>query len=173
MANRRGKSEAVTDFIFLGSRITVDGDSSHEIQRHLLLGRKVVTNLDIILKNRHYFANQGPYGQSFGFSSNHVWMWELNHKGDWMPKNWCFWTVVLEKTLESSLDYKEIKLVNTNTNNSWSSSSLATWCKELTHWKRPWCWERLKAKGEEGDRGQDSQIASPTQMTWIWANSKR
>ena len=66
--------ETVADFIFLGSKITADGDCSHEIRRHLLLGRKVVTNLDSILKNRHYFANKDPSSQGYGFSSGHVWM---------------------------------------------------------------------------------------------------
>ena len=72
------KLEAVTDFIFLGSKITADGDCSHEIQRCLLLGGKVMTNLDSIVKNRHYFANKGPSSQGYGFSSGHVWMWELD-----------------------------------------------------------------------------------------------
>ena len=66
--------ETVSDFIFLGSKITGDGDCSHEIKRHLLLGRKVMTNLDSILKNRHFFANKGPFGQGYGFSSGRVWM---------------------------------------------------------------------------------------------------
>ena len=69
--------ETVADFIFGGSQITADGDCSHEIKRRLLLGRKVMTNLDSILKSRHYFANKGPCSQSYGFSSSHVWMWEL------------------------------------------------------------------------------------------------
>ena len=72
-----------------------------------------------IKKQRHYFANQSPHSQSYGFSSSHVWMWELDHKEGWAPKNWCFWTVVLEKTLESPLDSKEIKPVNTAGNQSW------------------------------------------------------
>ena len=67
-------AETVSDFIFGGSKITADGDCSHQFKRHLLLGRKVVTNLDIILKSRHYFANKGPSGQGYGFSSDHVWM---------------------------------------------------------------------------------------------------
>ena len=72
--------------------------------------RKVITNLDSILKKqRHYFANKGPSSQGYGFSSGHVWMWELEYKESWAMKNWCFWTMVLEKTLESPLDYKEIK----------------------------------------------------------------
>ena len=103
--------ETVKDFIFLGSKITVDDDCSHKI-RCLLLGRKVMTNLDSILKNRDiYFANKGLSSQSHGFSSNHVWMWELDHKEGWALKNWCFRTLLLEKTLESPLDSKEIKPV--------------------------------------------------------------
>ena len=66
--------ETVTEFIFLGSKITADGDCSHEIKRRLLLGRKVMTNLDCILKSRHYFANKGLSSQGYGFSSGHVWM---------------------------------------------------------------------------------------------------
>ena len=110
--------ETVTDFIFLGSKITTDGDCSHEIKRRLLLGRKAITNLDSILKSRDN-ANKGPSSQSFGFSSSHVWMWELDHKESWMLKNLCLWTVVLEKTLESLLDCKEIKPVNPTGNQPW------------------------------------------------------
>ena len=90
--------------IFLGSKITANGDCSHEIKRHLLLRRKVMTNLDSILKSR-------DISQGYGFSSTYVWMWELDYKESWTPKNWCFWTVVLEKTLESPLDCKDIQPV--------------------------------------------------------------
>ena len=72
-----------------------------------------------IKKQRHYFANKGLYSQSYGFSSSHVWMWALDHKEGWVPKNWCFWTVALEKILESALDCKEIKAVNPKGNQSW------------------------------------------------------
>ena len=107
MANRW---ETVADFIFLGSKITADGDCSHEIKRHLLLGRKVMTNLDSILKKeRHYFANKGSSSQDYVFSSGHVWMWELDYKESLAQKNQCFWTLVLEKTLENPLDWKEIQ----------------------------------------------------------------
>ena len=101
--------EAVTDFIFLGSKITVDGDSSHEIKRCLLLGRKVMTNLDSVFKSRHHFADKGASSQSYGLSSSHVQMWELDHKEGWAPKNQCLWPVVLEKILESPLDCKETR----------------------------------------------------------------
>ena len=110
--------ETVRNIIFLDSKITADGDCSHEIKRHLLLGRKAMTNLDSILKSRHYFANKGPSSQSYSFLSSHVWMWELDYKESWVPKNWWFWTVVLEKSLESPLDCKEIKPVNPKGNQS-------------------------------------------------------
>ena len=96
--------ETMADFILGGSKITADSDCSHEIKRRLLIGRKVMTNLDSILKSRDYFANKGPSSQGYGFSSGRVWMWELDYKESWTPKNWCFWTVMLEKTLESPLD---------------------------------------------------------------------
>ena len=112
-------SSSVIGFNSLGSKITADSDCSHEIKRRLLLGRKVMTNLDSILKSRHYFANKGPPSQSYGFSSSHVWMWELDYKESWVLKNWCFWTVVWEKTLESPLDCKEIQPVHPKGNQSW------------------------------------------------------
>ena len=187
-----------------------------------------------IQKQRHYFANKGPYTQSYGFSSSHVEMWELDHKEGRMPRNWCFPTLVLEKTLESHLDSKQINPINPKENQPWiftgrtdvkaetptlwppdvkgckvcQSPSRARLCdpmdcsppgssvqevfqarmlewvaisfsrgsfqprdwtwvsctagrfftdwatrEELTHWKRPWCWERLKAGGQGDDRG--------------------
>ena len=110
--------ETVLDFTFLGSKITADGDCSHEIKRRLLLGRKVMTNLDSLKKQRHYFATKGLSSQSYGFSSSHVWMWELDCIESWVSKNWCFWTVVLEKT-QSPLDCKEIHPVHPKGNQSW------------------------------------------------------
>ena len=102
----------MSDFIFLGSKIIVDSDCSHDIKRRLLLVRIAMSKLDRVLKNRHHFADKGLYSQSYGFSNSHVWMWELDSKESWVPKNWFFWTVVLEKTLQSPLDIKEIKPVN-------------------------------------------------------------
>ena len=110
--------ETVKNFIFLGSKTTSDGDCSHAIKRHLLIGRKAMTNLDSILKSRD-FANKGTSSQSYGFWSSHVWMWEFDYKESWVPKNWCFWIVVLEKTLDSPLDCKEIKPVNPKGTMSW------------------------------------------------------
>ena len=111
--------ETVTDCIFLGSKITTDGDCSHEIKRCLLFGRKAMTNLDSVLKSIDITSDKGPSSQSYGFSSSHVWMWELDHKEGWALNNWWFWSLVLEKTLESPLDCKQIKLFNPKGNQSW------------------------------------------------------
>ena len=107
---------------------------------------------------------------------------ELDYKESWTLKNWCFWTVVLEKTLEGPLDYKETQPVHPKGDQSWlvihwkdwcwswNSNPLATWCEELTHWKRPWCGEKLKEGGEGDDRGWDGWMASWTQWAWVWVN---
>ena len=106
----------------------------------------------------------------------------LDDKESWVQKNLYFWTVVLEEMLESPLDCKEILLVNPKRNQPWiilgktdaeakTPNTLATWCEELTLWKRPWCWGRLKAGGEGDDKGWDGWMASLTQWTWVWASS--
>ena len=108
-------------------------------------------------------------------------MWELDCEESWEPKNWCFWTVVLEKTLESPLDCKEGPASPSYRRSvlgvhwkdwcwSWNSSTLVTSCEELTHSKRPWCWEALGAGGEGDDGGWDGWMASLTQWTWVWVN---
>ena len=147
----------------------------------LLLGRKVMSNLDSIFKSRDITLPTKICLVKAVFSSGHVWMWQLDCEESWAPKNWCFWTVVLEKALESPLDCKEIQPVHPLKEISpgchwkdwcwsWNSNTLATRCKELTHLKRPWCWERLKMGGEGNDRGWDGWMASPTQWTWVWAS---
>ena len=109
-------------------------------------------------------------------------MWALDHKEGWVPKNGCLGIMVLENTLGSPVDSKEIQSVNPKRNQPWifigrtlcwsrSSNTLATWCSELTHLKRPWCWERLRAVGEGDNRGWDGCMASPTQWTWVWVSS--
>ena len=110
--------ETVRDFIFRGSKITADGDCSHEIKRQLLIGSKVMTNLDSILKSRD-ITNKSPSSQGYGFSSSHIWMWESDYKESWAQKNWYFWTMVLEKALESPLDCKEIQPVHPKGDQSW------------------------------------------------------
>ena len=141
-----------------------------------------LTNLDSILKSRD-ITDKGLSSQSYDFPSNYVWLWELDHKESWILNNWYFWTVVLEKTLDSPLHGKEVQSVNPKRKSvlnihwknwcwSWSSNALATWREELTHWKRPWSWERLKAGGEGDDRESDDWMVSPTQWIWAWASSR-
>ena len=147
--------ETVTDN-FLGLQNHSDGNCSHEIKRCLLLGRKTMTNLDSILTSqRCYFANKGPTSQSYGFSSSHVWMWELDYKESWAPKNWCFWTVVLEKTLESPWTARRSNqsiLKEINPEYLLGGLMLRLKLQYFGHLirradslEKPWCWERLKA----------------------------
>ena len=104
-----------------------------------------------------------------------MWMWELDHEEDREPKNWCFWTVVLEKTLESPLDCKEIQPVHPKGDQSWifiaGAEAPIPWPADVKNWlrKRPWCWERLKTGGEGDHSGWDNWMASPTQWAWMWA----
>ena len=133
-----------------------------------------------IKKQKHYFAKKGPSSQSYGFSSSHVWMWELDYKEGWAPKNWCFWTVVLEKTLESPLDCKEIQPVHSKEDQSWvfigrtdaEAETPILWPPDAKSWligKDPDAgkyWRR-----EKGKRGWYGWMASPTQWTWVWVNS--
>ena len=190
----RETMETVTEFGG-GSKITADGDCSHEIKRCLLLGRKVMTSLDSIFKSGDITSNKSPSSQGYGFSSGHVWMWELDYKESWAPKNWCFWTGAWWSWTDAFelWCYRRVlrvpwtarrsnqSILKESTMNihwkdycwSWSFNTLATWCKDTTHWKRPWCLERLKAKREGGGRDWDDSIASLTQWTWIWANSVR
>ena len=112
--------ETVTDFIFLGSTITQDSDCSHAIKKCLFLERKAMSNLDRYLKAEKSLCQQKSiYSQSYGLSSSQLWVWELDRREAWGPKNWCFQTVVLEKILESHLDCKEIKPVNSKGNQPW------------------------------------------------------
>ena len=129
---------------------------------------------------RHYFANKSPSSQSYGFSSSHVWMGELDYKESWALKNWCFWTMVLEKTLESPLDSRRTnQSILKEISPEYSLEGLMLKLKlqhfghlmQLTSWKKPWCWERLKVGGEGDDRGWDGWMASPTRWTWVWVNS--
>ena len=137
-----------------------------------------------IKKQRHHFANKNLYSQSYDFASSHVQMWEMDHKEGWEPKDWCFQILMLEKNLESPLDSKKIKPVNPKGNQSWifigktdtEAEAPILWppdTKNWFTWKRPWCWERLRAGREGGNRGWDGCMASMTQWTWVWVNSGR
>ena len=148
------KMETVRDFIFGGSRITADGDCSYETKRRLLLGKRGMTNLDSILKSRDISLSTKVHLVKAMVFQLYVWMWELDYKESWVLKNWCIWTVVLEKILESRLVRKEIQPLHPKGNQSWISIEVflvkfqyldhLMW--ESTHWERPWWWERLKAK---------------------------
>ena len=135
-----------------------------------------------IKKQRHCFANKGPSTRGYGFSSSHVWMWELDYEESWVQKNWCFRTVVLEKTLESPLDCKEIQPVHPKGNQSWivigrtdvEAVTPIFWPPDAMNWlicKDPdagkdWRWEEKR-----DDRKWDGVMALPTLWTWIWVNS--
>ena len=172
----------LSDFIFLGSKITADGDCSHEIKRHLLLGKESYDQpRQHIKKQRHYFANKCPSGQCYGFSSGHVWIWELDCKESWVLKNWCFWTVVLEKTLESPLDCKEIQPVHRKGDQSWvftggtdaEAETPILWplgVKSGLFGKDPDA-GRDWGRGEGDDRGWDGWMVLPTLWAWVWINS--
>ena len=182
IADRWGNSRNSGWISFGGSKVTEDGDCSHEIRRWLLLGRKVMTDLDRTLKRSHYSANKGPHSQGCGLQRGHVWLWELDCKEGRMPKNRCLWTVVLEKTPGSPLDSKEIRPVNLKGSQRciftgrtdaeaeapvfWSSGA-----NRWLNWKSLWCWERWRAEGEEGIRGWDGWRTSQMQWTWTWKTS--
>ena len=143
-----------------------------------------MTNLDSIVKSRDITLSTKVYlVKAMVFPMVMYGCDSLDYKESWVPKNWCFWTVVLEKTPESPLDCKEVQPVHpkgdqswmfsgrTDVKKYWNSNTLATWCKELTHLKRPWCWERLSSGGEGDNRGWDGWMASQTQWTWVSVNS--
>ena len=134
-----------------------------------------------IQKQRHYFANKRPSSQSNAFSSSHVRMWELDHKETWAWRIdafelWC-WRRLLRVSWTAWWSNQSIlwkSFQNTHWIDwcwSWNSNTLATWCKELTHWERPWWWARLKAGGEGDDRGWNGWKASQTGWTWVWVSS--
>ena len=146
------------------------------------LGRKAMTNLDSILKKRHYFANKGVPSQRHGFSSSHVWMWELEYKESWALKNWCFWTVALEKTLESPLDCKEIQPVHPKGNQPWifigrtdvEAENPILW----PHYVKTDLLEKTLMLGKiEGVRRRGRQRMRwldgiTDSMMWVWVNSR-
>ena len=173
--------ETVTDFILGGSKITADGDRSHKIKRCLLLGRKGMTNLGNILKSRD-ITLLTKVCLSCGFSSSHVWIWELDYKESWALKNWCFWTVVLGKTVESPLNCKEIHqsiLKDISPEYSLEGLMLKLKLQYFGHlmWRndsleKTLMLGKMKVGGEGDDRGWDGWMASPTQWTWVWASSR-
>ena len=146
---------------------------------------KAMTNLDSVLKCRDITLPTKVHTvKAMVFPVGHVQMWELDHREGWAPNNWCLWIVLLEKTLESSLHSKKVKPVNPKGDQSWlfigglmpKLKLQYFWCKEPTHWKRPWCWERLRARrrrGRQGMRWWDG-ITDTTDMTLskLWETRK-
>ena len=176
------RMEIVTDFILGGFKITADGDCIHEIKTLAPWKKSYDQPWQHIKKKRHYFANISLFHQSYGFSSSHVWMWELDCTESCTPKNWYFWTVVLEETLESPLGCKEIQTVHPKGIQSWifiertdaGAETPILWAPDVKNWltgEKPWCWQKLNTGGEGEDRGWDGWMASPTRWTWVWVNS--
>ena len=135
-----------------------------------------------VFEQRHYLANRSLSSQGYGFSSGHVCMWALDCEENWAPKNWCVncgvgkdsWESLGLKGYQTSQSLRK-SILNIHWKDwcwGWNPNTLATWCEELTHWKRPWSWERLKA-GEGDDIGWDGWMASPTWRTRVWENSRR
>ena len=175
--------ETVTDFILLGSKITADGDCTHDIKRCLFLGKKLMTNLDSILRSRditlltkvHLVKAMVFPVVMYGCESwtikeaerqrvdtFELWFWRRLLRVPWTARR-------------SSLSILKKSVLNIHWKDwcwNWSSKTLATWWEEPTHWKRPWCGEILKAGGEGYDRGWDGWMASPTQWTWVWVGSR-
>ena len=166
--------ETVPDFILFDSKITACGDCRNKIKRLLLLQDSCDKPRQCIIKHRHYFADKGLSSQSYGFSSImyicESWtIKKAEHQIIDHFKLWC-WRKLLRVPWTARKSTLNIHWKDWCW--SWSFSNLSTWCKELTHWKRLWCWERLRA-GEEGDRGWDGWMASLTRWTWVWASSRR
>ena len=174
-----GKVETVTDFLLLISKIIANGDCSHEIEKTLSLWKKSYDKpRQHIKKQRPHFADKGPHSQSYGFFSSHVWMWELDHKEGWAPKNWCFQTTVLEKALESPSHCKVIKFVNPKGNQPWifigridvEAETPILWPPDV----------KSQLIGKDPDAGKDwrqkkraAETSSSIQWTRSWVNSRR
>ena len=169
--------------LFSGSKITVDSHCSHEVKRHLLLGRKAVTTLHSVLKSRDITLSTKVllvkamvfpvvmYGcenwtikkaECRRIDAFELWCWRRLLRVPWTAR----------RSNQSILKKSVLGLHWKDWCWRWSSNTLATWCEELTHWKRPWCWERLRAGGERDNRGWNDWMASPTQWTWVWVDSR-
>ena len=160
--------ETVTDFVFLCSKITADGESSLGIKKMLAPWKKAMTNLDSVLKSKDItLLTKVHIVKAMVFSSSHVWMWELDHKEGWAPKNWCLWIVVLGKTVESPLEDKEIKRVNSEGNHPWifigrtdaEAETPMFWppnAKSQLIGKDSDAGKDWRQKGKKGSRGWDS-----------------
>ena len=160
--------ETVADFIYLGSKITADGDCSHEVKRCFTPWKESYDQpRQHIKKQRHYFANKGLSSQGYGFSRGHVWMWELDCEESRVLKNWCFWTVVLEKTLESPLDCKEIQPVHPKGDKPWvftartdaEAETLILWPPHAKSW--------LVGKDPDAGRDWEQEEKGRQRIRWL------
>ena len=174
--------ETVADFIFLGCKITADGDCSHEIKRRLLLGRKDMTNIHSILKSRDIVLPakvclvKAMVFPVVMYGCENWTIKKAEHQRIDALELWCWrrllrvpWTA---RRFNPSILKKSVLNIHWKDWWSWNSKTLAMWCEELTHWKRPRCWERLRAGGEGDDRGWDGWMASLMQWTWVWEGSR-
>ena len=180
MAKWQGKSRNSDRLYFGGLKIIADSDCSHEIKRHVLLGRKAMTNLDSIFKSTvttwpikvHVVKAKVFPVVKYGCKTWTIKKAECQRIDAF--KLYCW-----GKTLESPLSCKEIKQVNPKGNQPWmftgrteAEAEAPGLCGKLIHWKISWCWERLRAGGEGGDRGWDGRMASPTQRTWVFGQTQ-
>ena len=170
--------ETVADFVFLGSKVTADGDCSHEIKRHLLLGRKVMTILDSIFKSRDITLPtkvclvKGMVFPVVMYGCESWTMKKAERRRIDAFKLWCWRRLLRVPWTARRSNQSILKEISPGCSLEWLMLTLkvqylATWCEELTHWKRPWCWERLRSGGEGDDRGWYGWMASPTQWTWM------
>ena len=176
------KLETVAHFIFLVSKITVDSDYSHKIERHLHLERTAMTNLDRVLKSKDITLSTKVHlvkAMIFPVVMYICERWtekKAEHRRIDVFQLWC-WRRLLRVPWQQGDQTSQSErkpTLNIHWKNwcwSWSFNALATWCEEPTHWKRPWCWERLRTGGEGDDRGWDGWMASLTRWTWVWASS--
>ena len=179
MANRRGNNGNGERLYFGGSKITADADCSHEIKRHLLLGRKAMTHLDSILKTRditlptkvHLVKAVVFPVVMYGCES-----WTIKTADQWIIgafELWCWRRLLRVPWTARRSNQSILKEISPEYSlEGWNFNTFSTWCKELTHWKRPWCWERLKVGGEGDDRAWDGWMASLTRWIWVWASSR-
>ena len=184
MANRWGNNRNSDRLYFLGLQKSLQMvTTAMKLKDACSLEESYDLPRQHVKKQRHYFANKGPSSQSYGFSSSHVWLWELDYKESWVPKNWCFWTVVLEKTLESPLDCKGIQPVHPKGSQSWMFIGRTDAEAEAPILQPPDAKNWLIGKGP--DAGKDWRqkekgitedekfwMASWTQWTWVWVNSR-
>ena len=183
MANRWGNNGNSETLFSLAPKSLQMVTAAMNLKDRLLLGRKLITNLDSILKSRDITLPTKIHTVKLLVFPVVIWMWELNHKKGWALKNWCFWTVVLEKTLESPLESKEIKPVHPKGNQLWIFIGRTDAEAEAPILSPPdvksWLIRKDQDAGkdwreeEKGMTWQDGWMASPTQWTWVWANSGR